>query len=302
MDFNFDDAVGSDFDDSAFEDLTLSLTASFGWSGLIALEGARRQRAAYDALLYDLDLLSGRERQALATQRPRPGDVIAVHPGGARAPGVYRSQADLSISIDALARVAAVVGPGAGPLGATAFARSLADALDEPVLALAPSYDARDLMRDLSLGVFAHAVLGGRESPEADQLAKLLDAPRSRIKLVIAHSAGAWTLSEALAAAGDRSDEQAEALQAVTIGAASTLPSGVEAHHVVGALDAIGWALSDPAEVVSFSPPNAGHHLNAQWPGALDIADMLTRLDLRPAPARRQPRGAQGGGVARLYE
>lgn len=276
----------------------LAAAASMTWVGALGLEGARRMRAAHDSVLYDIEALSERERSALAAQEPRGGDILAVHPGGARGIGVYRSVGDLAMSIDAMTRVVVSTGPGTTPLGAAAFARSVADALGEPAAVVAPTYSAADVMRDLSFGIFAHSVLGARRSPEAAELTRLLLDPRLRVRAVVGHSVGAWTLSEALFAMRDalRSEglpHAATAPAVVTLGAAATMPGGVEACHVVGALDAIGWSLSDSGEAVTQSPLSAGHHVNPSWPSAIDLGEALAGL----APCLKRPARSRRGQV-----
>lgn len=263
-------------------------------------------RAALDGALYDLDLITARERARLREIRPVGGDILVAHPRGRRMIGRYESVADFAISIDALTRVISVTGPGTSTLGVVAFARAVADSLGEPVLTVLPTYDVEDLFRDLGMSFFVTGGWGPRRSVESAELAQLLLDPRFRFQLLVAHSTGAWTMSEALFAAreGNRCQPNLGAAprrRALSLGAAVPTPTEIDATHLVGAADPVGWLLSDPAETVDLSPPGAGHHLNPQIPGALDLSSVLASVDMAAHSGRRPGRGA-GPTVARLHD
>lgn len=261
----------------------------------------RRARQSADAFLYPLERLTSTERRTLAAS-PAASDpgvgVIAVRPAGLR---VYRDGADLRGGNDSLCRVVAMPGPGAGPLGAAAFAREIARALNEPVLTTATNYDVEDLKGEV-MGLFSTLLADNgaafAKRRETAWLRHLLDEAAPGVRLIVGHGLGAWIASKAIVLA---EVTPARPRRLASFGAAPPAAAGSDDFAVIGAADPYGWSLTDAAAPIWETPIGVGHHLNPVLIGRLDVAHflrayeaeapLLTRRD-GPRPARSLPPSA----------
>lgn len=266
-------------------------------------------RSAFDGWLYSLDRLSATDRTTLRRVfAPGAGanSVIAVREKALR---VYDTLDDLVGTNDALARVAVVVPPGVGAQGAAAFAREVAIAVGEPVLTVAPSYDAADCFAEL-LGM-ASMSAGRRDGadelrPEAKTLLALLDGRVANVKLVIGHGAGAFIgaeLLDSIAAGAARGEGGGDApRRLISFGAAPNTPHGCDAYAIVGAADPYGWLFVEPEAWVFEAPFATGHHFNRLMPGHIELRRHLADIE-REAPfltAPSRPRPMRGAPIAAI--
>lgn len=258
-----------------------------------------------DTMVYSLDRLTASERVSLSAAlsehgrdaRPASQSVIAVRPRSLR---VYERPEGLLGTNDALARVATVVPPGVGPLGAAAFAREAALALGEPVLTVVPNYDAADYMAEL-LGVVSMSA-GRRDDekalrPEAETLLTLLNGRAANVRLVVGHGGGAFVAADLLEkvahgeARGDGAGIAPRRL--ISFGAAPTTPHGCDAFAIVGAADAYGWLFVEPEAWVFEAPFATGHHFNRMIPGHIELRRHLLEVEkdapFLTAPSRPKP-------------
>lgn len=251
------------------------------WGPFAPLAGSHLSewRSMADAFLYPAAKISEADRRALfaarvANVRADDAAIVVVRPNTLR---VHRSLARMRASDDALARIAALPAPGAGLVGAAGFAREVAKAFGEPVLTWAPSYDLADATAEM-MGVLSPllnddgAALVAR--PEARTLRALVDGAAPALSLVVGHGVGAWVAARTLAKAPPERSRRV-----ISFGAAPANADHVEVISVIGAADLYGWSLTDIGAHVWDAPAASGHHLNPIWPGAINVADTLRRIE-----------------------
>ena len=255
-----------------------------GWSDfLFWSEGLqRRRRDTIDAALYDFGRLDRRARAALAdcgTAHP----VLVAHPHGRRGLTVYPGAEEWGMSIDAGARVLALVGPGSSALAAAAFARHVADSLGEPVVAAPPGRRLSDLTLDLWTpleAVWADSMPSVGDEVDAAPLLALARAGRAGLSMIVSHGLGGRLLAELLRLDLEEGRREGccratEGAVLAMIGGAPALPTAQAALHLIGGCDWFGWSISDPAHEPWRIAPFAGGHLNPSAPGALPLEGLL---------------------------
>lgn len=116
------------------------------------LDWFRARNVRFDRKFYDVGALTTAEQDALSRHPATEGSLLYVPPGS--------GAIGQPTSIDALAachpRATALVvtGVGSSALGAAAFARNVADGLNQPVVAVVSGYGAADLMAEGAGGWF----------------------------------------------------------------------------------------------------------------------------------------------------
>ena len=273
------------------------------------LEPFRRRNAAIDALFYDIDAIAPDEIPPLGDRLACEGAILVVAPTGGPPLGAYATIEDFFASPDAAGTHAlAVAGVGSSAIGAAAFARNVADAIDAPVAAVISGYGLADLPTEALGGVLWFGALNGLRDLfeqwdraagtsqaaedalsrcEEGELVRLSIDTRSVMALaksggfdlLVGHSKGALVISEALFELKRidraRSDALAHAAQLVTIGARIAMPSGYAVLDIIGAWDAIG-ALNSRANIpADICVPRAMHHTNPHVPFPLRVTPVL---------------------------
>lgn len=279
-------------------DAARQMFAPFGDFMRLGMRAVARSRRLADWWLYPVNRLTSEERLRLAGLALDPSMVLAVGPSSLRA---YKEPAALRATNDALARVAAVVGPGVGPLGAAAFAREVALTVGEPVLTAPGSYTLEDWAAEAS-GAFAPWLANGGkalcERPEGRVFEALIAGPAQGVRLVVGHGLGAWIAAKVLER---RLEDRPRRL--VSIGAAPPQVSGLEVASVIGAADLFGWTLADPDAAVVDTPMGAGHHLHPAAPGCLNLREALQKLENEdPFLSAAAPARPSRGGPAAVSD
>lgn len=279
------------------------------------LESFRQRNAVLDAVFYDVGTLSEDEGNQLAPHYAAEGAILIVGPTSAGTLAVSSSTDDfLSKAPEALSTLV-VAGVGSSALGAAAFARNVADALDAPVAAVVSGYGLADLLNEAMGGFFLFGYLnslrhvfepvddlfrprgfsGSSSSTGVGQLAEVarssLDVRRiyellssdQRFDLLIGHSKGNLVLSEALYALRESDPTQlvvrGKDAHVVTISAKVAMPAEMtRVTDVMGRLDAFGAMNSRPTIATDFIVTSAWHHTNTELPFHLPVTDTLAQV------------------------
>lgn len=122
-------------------------------------------------------------------------------------------------------------------------------------------------------------------SPDSTALLYLLSKLGARIRLLVGHSKGNYSIENALEGwleAHKRTDTPVHsALCIVTLGAAIRFPSEfANVHQFIGQIDYFGM-LNSRASVERVEVPGAWHSLNTMMPGHLSVKEALQALDVR---------------------
>ncbi len=257
--------------------------------------GLARLRRGADPWVYPVSRLSAAERATLDKLEPAPGLVLAVGPQSLRR---FDAPQDLRGANEALARVAAAVGPGVGALGAAAFAREIALGLGEPVRVAPSSYSLADWATEM-MGALSPllaqdgAALAAR--PEAETLLTLLTGPAAGVRLVVGHGVGAWIAAQVL-----RETPPDRPRRLVSFGAAPSASEKFDSLAVIGAAAVYGWSLTDTSAPIWDAPIGVGHHVNPILPWRLDVRAHLAEIEAEDPflTARPKPRAARSGPAA----
>jgi len=280
------------------------------------LEGVRQRNAILDWLFYDIGVVTPNEARGLSPWLAAEGAILVVPPTGA-------GELQLCASIEEFAgrhakkvHTLAVAGVGSSALGAAAFARNVADALDEPVAAVVSGYGLADLATEALGGFFlfgaANSLRHGfewldrlRESgaiadPGTSAAGKATGSPMQRSKdtrtvqallshkglalqRLIGHSKGNLVVSEALyslkAADAARLRQLARQSHIVTISAKIAMPAEFERiTDVMGQVDGFGALNSRWDFATEVKVPLAWHHTNTQLPMHLPVTQTLKTM------------------------
>lgn len=111
------------------------------------LEGLHRRNAVLDAIFYDVGTITEDENEILAKQLAREGAIVVVPPTGEGQLALYQDVASF-VSADQSVAALAVAGVGSSALGAAAFARNVADALNAKVAAVVSGHGLADLLTE----------------------------------------------------------------------------------------------------------------------------------------------------------
>ncbi|MEM6668344.1 MAG: hypothetical protein AAF661_03920 [Pseudomonadota bacterium] len=253
-----------------------------------------RQRNAFlDWMFYDVASLSALERDKVAMLAQSAGAMLVVSPSGGRSPQFYPTIEDLAVSIHRDVRVAALAGVGSTALGAAALARNVADAVGEPVVTVISDYTVVDAMNEVMGGWFMFEAARRLTDPgrisehtfvqsgrDVDTLASLLSDDRFDLRLLVGHSKGGTTLSNALyrqvrAKRRGEGPGPDKSRLIITLGGAIVMPKGHTVIDVIGDFDALGWLNSDPRATIERRAPLAGHHTNTMAPNHLNVRSTI---------------------------
>jgi len=279
----------------------------------LALNWLRRRNSILDGLFYDVGNIRAAEALKISPWLAREGAVIIVPPGD--------SGADLLLchSPEEVAKhapgisILTVAGVGSSALGAAAFARNVADALRQPVIAVVSGYGMADLAEEALGGFLMFGVLNSLRHFYADlsnhQLAKVVKehaalydvfkavqaSPYTKtvenllchkdieLKLLLGHSKGNLVISEALYGICQKRPDHVpilkQRLNIVTISAKIAMPRYCEnVLDVMGSLDGFGLMNSRSDLPTDILVPNAWHHTNTELPLHLPVRQTLEQM------------------------
>lgn len=280
------------------------------------LEGVRQRNAILDWLFYDIGVVTPNEARGLSPWLAAEGAILVVPPTGAGELQLCASIEEFAGRFAKKVHTLAVAGVGSSALGAAAFARNVADALDAPVIAVVSGYGLADLATEALGGFFlfgaANSLRHGfewldrlRESgaiadPGTSAAGKATGSPMQRSKdtrtvqallshkglalqRLIGHSKGNLVVSEALyslkAADPVRLQQLARQSHIVTISAKIAMPAEFERiTDVMGQVDGFGALNSRWDFATEVKVPLAWHHTNTQLPMHLPVTQTLKAM------------------------
>lgn len=270
-----------------------------------------------DSQFYDVGALTETERQTLAGFGESEGGLVVVYPAQEKRQLLhYQLEEFLGDILDGQlpVRNLVVAGVGCSALGTAALARNVADYTDEPVCGIVSGMEMADVIteglggwyalgarsmirewvsRSLTMSGMAQDKKGwGPSSPDRDPvpeqstpgtpdalaLLKILLAVGDRIRLVVGHSKGNYSIESALegyAAYCRYRGKKVSDFQIVTLGALVRFPDEItRVKQVIGGMDFFGAVNSRPflgAETI----PLATHTTNPDRPFPLIVARAL---------------------------
>lgn len=290
-----------------------------------ALEPWRLRNTGMDALYYDVKALSADEAFYISDSLASEGLIMIVPPTGGGMLTLCDSVEEFRLRGGRQVRAMAVAGIGGSAIGAAAFARNVADAIDAPVAAVVSGYGLGDLLNEAIGGAFLFGWLGHVRSNleviddvvgrpklgaygkrdedadtsrktglDADTVATLLADPTLSFTLIAGHSRGNRVIADALYALKDADKARLETLantaRIVTFGGRIKMPEAfTEVIDVVGELDWFGEINSRPKIATDIKVPFCGHSTNTDLPTALQVTKILEQILSGPAPAVSAP-------------
>jgi len=290
-----------------------------------ALEPWRLRNTGMDALYYDVKALTADEAFYISDSLASEGLIMIVPPTGGGMLTLCDSVEEFRLRGGRQVRAMAVAGIGGSAIGAAAFARNVADAIDAPVAAVVSGYGLGDLLNEAIGGAFLFGWLGhvrsnleviddvvgrpklgaygkrdedadsGRKTGlDADTVATLLADPTLSFTLIAGHSRGNRVIADALYALKDADKARLETLansaRIVTFGGRIKMPEAfTEVIDVVGELDWFGEINSRPKIATDIKVPFCGHSTNTDLPTALQVTKILEQILSGPAPAASAP-------------
>ncbi|PDT50537.1 hypothetical protein CO661_00295 [Sinorhizobium fredii] len=289
-----------------------------------SLDTIQRRNAILDAVFYDVDAIAEEETPDLAFWLAREGAIILVPPTGADRLKVFLTAEDFLKGAPSVAALA-IAGVGSSALGAAAFARNVADAVQGPVAAVVSGYGLADVLTEALGGFFWFGALNSlrhafepldsitkmfsrsenankdlswtRTSKDTETLISLLQDKRFTPGLLVGHSKGNLVLSEALYALVREQPKVAERLatrsRIVTISAKIGMPPLFkDVIDVVGEWDWFGALNSRPDIRADLVVPRAWHSTNPNFPMGMGIdvpqflAHAMTMFETETPPVR----------------
>ncbi|WP_422030492.1 hypothetical protein [Reyranella sp.] len=282
----------------------------------ITLDSLQRRNAILDAVFYDIGVITPEETKGLAFWLAREGAILFVTPSGQEPLQLFLTTDEFFSKNDKAAAALVVAGVGSSALGAAAFARNVADALGEPVVAVVSGYGLADVLTEAMGGFFLFGGLNSlrhlfepldmlsktftwterwseldkgarwaRSSKDTETVIALLKDQRFGAPLLVGHSKGNLVLSEALYAIAGEDEALAGAmgkkLRIVTISAKIGMPPHFpNVLDVMGAWDWFGALNSRPDIPAEYTVPRAWHSTNRDFPMgmAIDVKDALLKV------------------------
>lgn len=284
-----------------------------------------------DAVYYDIGSLTTEEARFLAHTAIAEGDFLVVPPSGQGRISHYKSIDEL-VQLNSTVRSVIVTGVGSSALGAGAFARNVADGLDEPVVAVVSGDGLRDAGEEASGGWWWFGTLNRMRhttelleqgipstvtsraragvstlgnmlqaiSPDTRAVLGLLLDERLSIHLLAGHSKGNLVISEALYGLGEiaprRLAQVGDAATVVTVSARIKMPDAcTSVVDIIGQIDVLGTTNSDPLIPPDTIIPWATHTTNRMFPTHIDVPAEFRALQShlgRAAAARDQTEGS----------
>lgn len=279
-----------------------------------ALEPWRLRNAGIDALYYDVKALTSDETFYISDSIASEGLIMIVPPTGGGMLTLCDSVEEISLRGGRDVRAMAVAGIGGSAIGAAAFARNVADAIDAPVAAVVSGYGLGDIVNEAIGGAFLFGWLGHvrsnleviddvvgrpklgaygkrdedtdanrRTGLDADTVSTLLSDPALSFTLITGHSRGNRVIADALYALKARDPGRIETLantaRIVTFGGRIKMPEAFrEVIDVVGELDWFGEMNSRPKIAADIKVPFCGHSTNTDMPTALQVTKILGEI------------------------
>jgi len=280
------------------------------------LEGVRQRNAVLDWLFYDVGVVTRDEAVGLSPWLAAEGAILFVPPSGAGQLEVCASIDEFAAQFAKKVHTVAVAGVGSSALGAAAFARNVADAVQEPVAAVVSGYGLADLATEALGGFFlfgaANSLRHGfewldrlRESgvvadPNTSSATGVKGSPMQRskdtrtvqallshkaldMKMLIGHSKGNLVISEALFEMKEldsaRLKQLAKQMLIVTVSAKIAIPPDFQ--HIVdiiGQIDGFGALNSRWDLGTEVTVPLAWHHTNTELPMHLPVTATLRKI------------------------
>ncbi len=276
-----------------------------------ALEPWRLRNTGIDALYYDVKALSADETFYISDSIASEGLIMIVPPTGGGMLTLCDSVEEFRLRGGKEVRALAVAGIGGSAIGAAAFARNVADAIDAPVAAVVSGYGLGDIVNEAIGGAFLFGWLGhvrsnleviddvvgrpklgayGKRDEDADSqrktgldadtVATLLADPSLSFTLIAGHSRGNRVIADALYALKGsdpgRIETRANTARIVTFGGRIKMPEAfTDVIDVVGELDWFGELNSRPKIATDIKVPFCGHSTNTDLPGALRVTSIL---------------------------
>ncbi|MBB3452179.1 hypothetical protein FHT86_000435 [Rhizobium sp. BK313] len=305
---------------------TLSLPERLQRSPLrnLTLEALRQRNTAFDALFYDVKVITPEEAFYISGSLAAEGSIMIVPPSGGGALTLCETLEEFALRGGGDAQALAVAGIGGSALGAAAFARNVADAIDAPVAVVISGYGLADIITEAFGGHFFFGHLKGlrpvfqmlddfagrpkfgaadmnddetssRTSLDTRTVRALLADPRFSFRLLAGHSKGNLVISAALHELCKqdevRAEKLAERVKIVTIGARIAMPPIFsDVVDIIGEWDWFGEMNSRPFIPADQRVPHAWHHTNTDLSGHLPVTSVLKEiLATAPTSEKAQP-------------
>ncbi|CAH0341445.1 cell envelope biogenesis protein OmpA [Rhizobium sp. CECT 9324] len=276
-----------------------------------ALEPWRMRNTGLDALFYDVKSLSAEETFYISDALASEGLIMIVPPAGQGMLTICDSIEEYRLRGGRDVHALAVAGIGGSAIGAAAFARNVANAIDAPVAAVVSGYGLGDIVNEAIGGAFFFGWLGHVRSNleviddmvgrpklgaygkrdadtesirstglDTDTVATLLADPEFSFNLLAGHSRGNRVLADALqlltSSAPARLKLLADTSRIVTFGGRIKMPDiFADVVDVVGELDWFGEINSRPKIKTDIRVPLCGHSTNTDIAGALQVTKVL---------------------------
>ncbi len=278
----------------------------------LALEGLRQRNLALDALFYDVTVIAPEEAFYLSDSLAAEGAIILVPPSGLGALTLCETIDEFVLRGGDHARALAVAGIGGSALGAAAFARNVADAIDAPVAVVVSGYGIADVITEALGGLFFFGHLRGlrpfleslddlagrpkvgaqaetaaaRTSLDTRTVQALLADPRLSFRLLTGHSKGNLVLSAALHNLWKQDEglvtELARHAKIVTISTRIAMPPVfTDVVDVMGEWDWFGEINSRAFIHADRRVAHSWHHTNTDLGGHLPVT--ITLMDILAA-------------------
>lgn len=231
----------------------------------------------FDQVFYDVCCVTDAEQKLLPPLGPQPL-LFCVPPTGRGELTCHQSVADLKASPNR-PRVFALAGAVSASLGGVAFARNLADALEQPVCVILPG-TAPGGWAD-QWGFFPNWSTALEKGPnDAEVLLQIVRDPEFEVTHLAGHSKGCLGLSEALLELERCGWRDGFKPAVLTLGGVVPLPARVgPTHQLLGDFDWLG-SLNSRLDLDHQRVPGSGHHLNRQLPFHLDVGQVVRDLAL----------------------
>mgnify|MGYP000728238443 CR=1 FL=1 len=278
----------------------------------VALEGLRQRNAFLDGFFYDVGNLSEEEADQLAPNYAAEGAILAVGPSLSPSIDTWPDYQEFLAAGAGDFKALAVAGVGSSALGAAAFARNVADAIDAPVLAVVSGYGISDLVTEALGGFFLFGQLNSmrnmfeffdditrpgssrptshsslaegivRSSLDVRTLVSILSGPME-FDYMVGHSKGNLVISEALyeleEVDRDRLVEHGKTAHVITVSAKIRMPDEMmEVTDVLGQIDGFGLINSRLSIQTDERVRLAWHHTNTDIPFHLPVTETLAGI------------------------
>ncbi|UJW74314.1 cell envelope biogenesis protein OmpA [Rhizobium sp. SL42] len=276
-----------------------------------ALEPWRMRNTGLDALFYDVKSLSAEETFYISDALASEGLIMIVPPADQGMLTICDSVEEYRLRGGRNVHALAVAGIGGSAIGAAAFARNVANAIDAPVAAVVSGYGLGDIVNEAIGGAFFFGWLGHVRSNleviddlvgrpklgaygkrdadtesvrstglDTDTVATLLADPEFSFSLLAGHSRGNRVLADALQSMTETAPARLETLankaRIVTFGGRIKMPEiFTDVVDVVGELDWFGEINSRPKIKTDIRVPLCGHSTNTDIAGALQVTKVL---------------------------